>query len=108
MPDLPELPFVMVVWNDANVGGDDAVSLDTVHIYHEATVVHTIGWVLKENEKGISIVTEYYDDTFRGRTFIPRPMIKDVIPFTISKKRDRRARHPRPDPDARVSPEPSS
>ena len=102
---IPKLPLALVVWEDANTGGDDAVSLDNVDAFHEPTIVHTLGWVLKQNEKGISLVTEFYDSTFRGRTFIPGKNVLDVIPYNLTKKKARHARssappEPRlPDPD---------
>ena len=89
---IPKLQLALVVWEDANTGGDDAVSLDNVDAFHEPTIVHTLGWVLKQNEKGISLVTEFYDSTFRGRTFIPGKNVLDVIPYNLTKKKARNAR----------------
>lgn len=77
----------MVAWKDANTGGDDAVSLENVDAYHKATLVHTLGWLLKEDSEGVTIVNEYYDSTFRGRTFIYRPMIVSITPYKLSKPR---------------------
>jgi len=85
------LPLVLVTWNDANVGGDDVVTLDNVNDYHKPTVVTTLGWLLKADDAGITLVNEYYEDAFRGRTFIYRPMIVSISPYNLSKPRTKKA-----------------
>lgn len=81
-----DLQLVLVEWLDANTD-NDAVTLDNVNAYHKAWTVHTLGWCMREDEEGITLVTEYYDDAFRGRTFIPRAMIKSVTPYVLSRPR---------------------
>ena len=85
MGNIPSLPLVLCIWHDANVGGDDAVTLENVAAYHKPTIVHTLGWLLKDDADGVTIVNEFYDNTYRGRTFVPRPMIVDVIYHKLSK-----------------------
>jgi len=87
MTNPSNLPLVLVTWKDANVGGDDVVTLDNVSAYHKPTIVHTLGWLLKEDEEGITICNEFYDEFYRGRTFIYRPMIMSVDPYTLAKPR---------------------
>lgn len=80
-----KLPLVLVTWNDANTGNDDVVTSDNVVAYHKPTIVSTLGWLLRDDEKGVTLVNEYYDEFYRGRTFIYRPMIISISPFNLSK-----------------------
>jgi hypothetical protein len=82
-----DLPLVLVTWNDANVGTDDVVSLDNVASFHKPTVVSTLGWLLKADDEGVTIVNEFYDGYYRGRTFIYRPMIISITPYNLTKRR---------------------
>jgi hypothetical protein len=83
------LPLVVCVWKDAYTD-EDGISLDDVHHYHKPTLVTTIGWCLLHNEEGITLVNEYYDKVYRGRTFIPAAMIQSVTPYTLAKPRKKR------------------
>lgn len=85
------LPLVMVAWNDANFDHDTAVTLETVGDLHKPTVVTTLGWVLRHDTVGITLVNEFFDSTYRGRTFIHAPMIISVTPFNLVKPRKRQA-----------------
>ena len=85
------LPLVVVVWDDAWVKADEPVVMSEVAATHDPTTVHTIGWLLREDEKGVQLANEYYDDTYRGRTFIPRAMIKSLDRFVLTKPRQRKA-----------------
>jgi hypothetical protein len=66
------MQLVVVRWNDAWVDGTDPVSLADAAATHKPKVIETLGWILKEDEVGISIANEHYADeeTYRGRTFI--------------------------------------
>lgn len=92
---MAKIPLVMVAWKDANVGGDDAVTSENVHAYHKPTFVHTLGWLLKEDEEGVTLVNEYYDEVYRGRTFIYKPMIVSITYYNLSKPR-KKASHEDP------------
>ena len=83
------LPLVIVEWNDA-VNWDSPVSLQDVAGCHRPEIVHTLGWILKDDEVGISLATEYYDESYRGRSFIPRAMIKTVTPYALTKPRKKK------------------
>lgn len=76
---MTKLPLVVVEWWDHNTDGDVPIDLETVDSYHKPTLITTIGWVLKEDDFGVTLVTEYYDSTYRGRTFIDKRMIKFPI-----------------------------
>jgi hypothetical protein len=86
---MTKLPLVMVVWDDANTG-EDSIDKDTVAGYHRPTVVHTLGWVMRDDDIGITLVNEFYEESYRGRTFIPRGMIKSVTPYNLSRPRAKR------------------
>jgi len=98
---MTSLPLVLVTWKDANTGGDDVVTTDNVSAYHKPTIVHTLGWLVKDDEEGVTIVNEFYDDFYRGRTFVYRPMVMTVEHFTLAKPRKKK-KHVAPTP-----PEPS-
>jgi hypothetical protein len=83
---VTKLPLVLVVWEDADTG-EEAVDRDTVVSYHRPTIVHTLGWVLKDDDVGVTLVNEFYSESYRGRTFIPRKMIQSVTPYNLSKPR---------------------
>lgn len=85
------LPLVVCTWNDAHVEADVPISLENVGDTHRPTVVTTIGWVLRHDDVGISLANEYYDECYRGRTFIYAPMIISVVPYNLSKPRKKRS-----------------
>lgn len=89
MPET-KLPLVVVEWNDAWIK-EAGVTLEDVGATHVPTVVTTIGWMMKDDEVGISLANEFYDDTYRGRTFIPRGMVKTVTPYRLTKPRKAKA-----------------
>lgn len=92
----PKLPLVEVIWKDAWVHAEEVVTLADVKATHKPAIIHTLGWLLLEDEEGVSLANEYFDDGYRGRTFIYRPMIISVTPFTLTKVRQKRAQKSTP------------
>lgn len=90
----PPLPLVLCSWADAWVRAEESVTLADVAATHKPAIIHTLGYLLRDDEVGISIANEFYDEdaTYRGRTFIPRAMIISVHPHSLTKKRTKKAR----------------
>lgn len=88
-PDLPKLPLVLIEWNDASFDAN-AVDEDTVDAVHKPTVVLTLGWVLRDNERGITVVTEKYEGQYRGRTTVLRENIINVYPFKLATRTEKK------------------
>lgn len=90
---MPQL--VLVRWDDAWQDTDNFTSAHGITLTHKPMVVETLGWLIQDDEVGISLVNERSVDgdgeEYRGRTFVPRKMIKSVTPFNLS-----RPRKPRP------------
>lgn len=85
--------FVTVTWLDAWAEGVDDATVDNVHEKHKPVEMETRGWLLKDDDVGVSIFYERCLSplSYRGRTFIPRGMIVKVEDFpTIKPKRVRR------------------
>ena len=95
-PTLPTLPLVIVVWDDAWTD-EQSVTIEDVRASHKPVVVTTIGWLLLDDEVGVSIANEFYGGTYRGRTFILRSMVKSVTPFKLARARAERSRHEKVD-----------
>ena len=83
---MTNLPLALVVWNDAWTD-ESATTLDTVAAKHRPEPINTLGWILRDDDVGITIANEYYDNTYRGRTFIPRGMVLTVTHYKLTKPR---------------------
>lgn len=89
-----DLPFGVVVWLDA-CQFENPVTMNDLANRHRPEVVTTVGWIMKEDEVGVTIANEFYDDAYRGVSFIHRPMIQSVthlklvIPRQSKPKRSR-------------------
>jgi hypothetical protein len=84
-------PLVIVVWDDAYGGAHTPTAEHELAAGHHPLVVQTIGWLLLDNEEGVSLFNERYDDEgttlWRGRSFIPRGMVRSVTPFNLTRPR---------------------
>lgn len=76
-------------WDDAWIDGTEPIALAEVHVQHKPKVIVTLGYLLLSDDKGISLAGEYYkdEDVYRGRTFIPRLMVKTVKPYKLTTPR---------------------
>lgn len=87
---MTEPVFVACKWLDAWADTHESVSIEDAHLKHNATLMETRGWLLVDNEKGVSLFNERCldvgDGTYRGRTFVPRAMIQSVIPVVKARK----------------------
>lgn len=90
---MTSLQLAIVEWDDAWTS-EEPVSRSMAATVHKPELVTTIGWVLLDDERGITLANEYYDDTYRGRTFVPRAMIRSVTPYKLSKPRRKKADPP--------------
>lgn len=90
----PGLDLVVVTWDDAWCDATEPISLSEAHVQHKPKVIVTLGYKLLDNEIGISVAAEYYQDenVYRGRTFIPRAMVKSVKPYKLTKPRKKPAK----------------
>ena len=72
----------------------EPVTLADVAHSHKPKAITTIGWLLRQDEVGVSIANEYYDEdsTYRGRTFIMASMVQSVTEYQLSKPRKPRAK----------------
>lgn len=81
----------VVVWDDAQSNSVSSVTIKAIDEVHKPAVMQTLGWLLKEDEGGVSVANERCldqgDETYRGHTFIPRKMIISVTPFTLARPR---------------------
>ena len=73
----PPFPFAILVWDDAFVANGEVTAEE---ISHHPVRFYSAGWVLREDEHGVSIAAEWSPDqsNFRGVTFVPRGMIREV------------------------------
>lgn len=87
---MSELPLVVIEWDDAWVKADEAIVLSDVSATHKPLTVTTIGWLLREDDAGVSVANEIYDETYRGRTFIPKAMVRKLTRFALTKPRTKK------------------
>lgn len=83
--------LAIVTWHDAWADQDNFSTAHGLIQTHDPMVVRTLGWIIADDEKGISIVNEKSIEDgvgiYRGRTFIPRAMVQKVEEFRLSKPR---------------------
>ena len=94
----PRKPYVLVVWDDAHSLLDE-MSEDEMLKAHHPTRIHTRGWAVISNEVGIYMAMEWLPnndsgarDTWRGLTFIPRPMVIEEVVLTVQRPRKPRTK----------------
>lgn len=77
--------LVKAVWLDAHASSTSAYSEH--EIPHAAIEITTVGWLLKQDDAGVSLANEWCaDSTYRGYTFIPQVLIKSVVDIVKPKK----------------------
>lgn len=84
--------LVSCSWKDAWSDEENFQTTHGVALTHGPMIVTTIGWLLKDDEVGVSIANEksVQDDgevVYRGRTFIPKEMLISITPFKLAKPR---------------------
>ena len=88
--DDTKLPLILVEWLDAWADATAAITERDVGDSHKPEVIRTLGWLLKEDEAGISLACEYCaDGSYRGRSFIPKGMVSKVTHYKLTKPRKR-------------------
>lgn len=89
---MSSLPLVIVEWADAWTD-EMGVTAEDVRATHKPMMVRTIGWLLLDDEIGVSLANEHFNDgSYRGRTFILRSMVRTVTPHTLVKPRKPRVK----------------
>ncbi len=82
--------LVLAVWDDAWGDAHESVTPNEIDLKHKATVMQTVGWLITDNEKGVSLFNERCldqgEESYRGRTFIPRAMVRSVTPVIKPRK----------------------
>lgn len=71
-----------------------------VAVAHKPMVIHTLGYLLREDDVGVSLANEYYDEdeTYRGRTFVPRAMVISIKRYRLTTERKRKPAGGEPQP----------
>jgi len=87
------MKFVVVEWDDAWQDQENFQTAHGIALTHKPLRVATMGLLIKDDETGVSIVNEQTKDDdpeYRGRTFIPRAMVRSVTEFRLVKPRKKR------------------
>lgn len=86
--ELAPKPLSVVLWLDAHGGSVDDYAEDELNHIHSAKPLSTWGFILKDDEKGITLFHEWSpeDGRWRGRRFIPRGMIVEVIELGMQRR----------------------
>lgn len=83
---IPNYPIVAVTWLDAHGSATDTYGIGDLP--HHAWELTTIGWLLRDDDQGVSVSNEYCgDQDYRGITFIPRALVKGVKVLKSPRKR---------------------
>lgn len=95
------MQFVEVTWDDAWADDDNFSTAHGLTLTHKPMIVKTRGWLIIDDSVGVSVANERSQDVddgaevFRGRTFIPRPMVKSVTPYRLAAIKPRKPRKPK-------------
>jgi hypothetical protein len=81
--------FGFVFWDDAHsLHATDVVNINDLSKLHGAIPVVTSGWILQDDEHGVSIGGESCGDgDYRNSTFILRAMIHDIWYVKVPRKK---------------------
>jgi hypothetical protein len=95
-------PLVAVVWDDAKATAVVEYDLNEVRTqFHRPARYTTYGLLLVDDDKGVTLAAEEGDDrNLRGLSFIPRPMIVEVVKLTRPRVRKAREKKQAPAPPA--------
>jgi hypothetical protein len=107
---LPDKPFVAVLWHDPHsLHATEVVSQEDVHRLHRSLPMITNGYLLQEDEDGISVGSEYCGDgDYRGTTFVLRELITEIVYWPKLRRksgvtgRDKRKRRKDPGQDVKA------
>jgi hypothetical protein len=83
------MKLVKVIWNDAFTDLTKHV-YSAAEINHEPAVLESVGWLLREDEIGITIAQDKItgeEFTYRNVGFIPRGMIVNIVTLYEKQKR---------------------
>lgn len=89
--------FVEVTWLDAWMDDSNFTTAHGLAMTHKPMEVKTRGWLLVDDEVGVSVANEESktaDDStvFRGRTFIPRAMVQTIVAYRLAVVKPRKPR----------------
>lgn len=91
---------VVVSWDDAHGSAHREVTEDDMP--HRPVVMQTLGWLLRDDEKGVSLANELATDMdstcYRGHTFVPRGMVRSMVPFNLVVPRTKKGADPITEP----------
>lgn len=80
--------LVLVEWSDAWQDQENFSSAHGIKSTHAPMIVTTLGWVVQEDEEGVSVVNEQSgqdgSEVYRGRTFIPKAMVRKVTEYKLT------------------------
>lgn len=88
---FPKHSMVAVLWHDPHsLPATEVVSAEDVHNLHRSLPMITNGYILKEDEGGVSVASEYCGGgDFRNTTFVPRELIVEIIKWPkLRRKRE--------------------
>lgn len=73
-------PLIRVEWDDAHGTANEDIDTESLPLYHSPLRMISWGLLLKEDETGVTLVTEQYGDrqTYRANKFIPRSLVRGM------------------------------
>lgn len=87
---LVNKPIVIVRWNDAQSSATHVFKEGEDMNYHKPMVMETLGWLLKDDEQGVSVMNEAFSEeglNYHGHTFVPRSLILSTEVVKAQRKR---------------------
>jgi hypothetical protein len=83
--------LVAVIWDDAHAM---AANLTTDEIGAASPcVMTTYGLLVRDDDRLVGVAAESQDDgSFRGVTFVPRSLVREIVPLGRWPKRQRKAK----------------
>ena len=85
--------FVCVTWRDPH-GTGKASCLYEHELPHSTVQISTYGWLMREDDKGVSVVGEIIaDGSMRDYTFVPKELIDSIEDIHINRGRVRGKKH---------------
>ncbi len=87
--------LVAVVWRDPRVDQANTYTRDEIAV-RALPYFTTFGLLARDDEEVVAVAAEQGEDgSFRGVTYILRPLVKEIIPICAWPKGPRRVRGPR-------------